>query len=76
MSEAVQCDQPTVDKKADDCPTKEEEQSAIFVGFARVFSGTLRKGEEIFVLGPKYHPSMKKEAIDISLTLEVFRWGI
>ena len=29
----------------------------VFIGFARVFSGTLRAGQEIWVLGPRYKPS-------------------
>lgn len=52
--------------------TKLEEEGPVFIGFARVFSGSLKKGQEIFVLGPKYHPSQKKDDINISLTLEVF----
>lgn len=28
-----------------------------FVAFARVFSGTLRKGQSIYVLGPKHDPT-------------------
>ncbi|XP_072324850.1 elongation factor-like GTPase 1 isoform X2 [Scyliorhinus torazame] len=28
-----------------------------FIAFARVYSGTIRKGQKLFVLGPKYDPS-------------------
>jgi len=28
----------------------------IFIAFARVFSGTIRRGQTIHVLGPKYDP--------------------
>jgi ribosome assembly protein 1 len=28
----------------------------VFVGFGRVFSGTLRAGQEVWVLGPRYVP--------------------
>ena len=27
-----------------------------FIGFGRIFSGTLKKGQEVYVLGPKYNP--------------------
>mmetsp|Transcript_36629 Transcript_36629/g.56833 ORF Transcript_36629/g.56833 Transcript_36629/m.56833 type:complete len:926 (+) Transcript_36629:8-2785(+) len=27
-----------------------------FIGFGRIFSGTLRKGDSVYVLGPKYNP--------------------
>ena len=44
---------------------KEEEEEdenldkETFVAFARVFSGTLRKGIKVYVLGPKYDPVLK-----------------
>ena len=51
---------------------EEEKEKNIFVAFARVFSGTLRKGMQMYVLGPKYDPSKKMEReIDPSLTLKV-----
>uniref|UniRef100_UPI00398E9012 elongation factor-like GTPase 1 isoform X2 n=1 Tax=Pristiophorus japonicus TaxID=55135 RepID=UPI00398E9012 len=33
------------------------EQKERFIAFARVYSGTIRKGQKLFVLGPKYDPS-------------------
>lgn len=35
----------------------ESENKEAFVAFARVFSGVLKRGEKLFVLGPKYDPS-------------------
>ena len=35
-------------------PTQDEEH---FIAFARVFSGTLKRGAKLYVLGPKYDPS-------------------
>lgn len=32
------------------------EDGPIFIAFARVFSGTLKRGQELYVLGPKYDP--------------------
>ena len=34
-----------------------EKKDQYFIAFARVFSGTLRIGEKVYVLGPKYDPS-------------------
>ncbi len=36
--------------------TQEDEEDT-FVAFARVFSGTIRKGQKMYVLGPKYDPA-------------------
>ncbi|XP_056115098.1 elongation factor-like GTPase 1 [Rhinichthys klamathensis goyatoka] len=36
----------------------EEENKEHFVAFARVYSGVVRKGQKVFVLGPKYDPSL------------------
>eukprot|EP01012_Entosiphon_sulcatum_P045371 TRINITY_DN6052_c0_g1_i1.p1 TRINITY_DN6052_c0_g1~~TRINITY_DN6052_c0_g1_i1.p1 ORF type:complete len:1003 (-),score=145.79 TRINITY_DN6052_c0_g1_i1:38-3046(-) len=33
------------------------EVSQYFIGFCRVFSGTLKRGQKVFVLGPRYQPS-------------------
>ena len=33
-----------------------DEHKDRFVGFARVFSGTIRRGQKVHVLGPKYSP--------------------
>ncbi|XP_022334366.2 elongation factor-like GTPase 1 [Crassostrea virginica] len=37
---------------------KKEESDFVFVAFARVFSGTVRKGQKLYVLGPKHDPSL------------------
>lgn len=47
------------------------EDAPIFVAFARVFSGTLRRGQELYVLGPKYDPSTMEDDIDPNLILKV-----
>eukprot|EP00079_Xenopus_tropicalis_P012755 XP_002940146.2 PREDICTED: elongation factor-like GTPase 1 [Xenopus tropicalis] len=39
-------------------PEKQEaENKSYFIAFARVFSGIVRRGQKIFVLGPKYDPA-------------------
>ncbi|ESO00697.1 hypothetical protein HELRODRAFT_187216 [Helobdella robusta] len=32
--------------------------NTVFIAFARVFSGTLKKGQKLYVFGPKHHPSI------------------
>lgn len=34
-----------------------EEQRETFIAFARVYSGVIKKGQRVFVLGPKYDPA-------------------
>jgi len=41
--------------------SNKEREANKFVGLARVFSGTLKKGQSIYVLGPKYDPSRRDE---------------
>lgn len=38
---------------------EEDKDKETFVAFARVFSGTLKKGTKVYVLGPKYDPALK-----------------
>lgn len=40
------------EKKVDEPP----EDDVVFVAFARVFSGTVKKGQSLYVLGPKHDP--------------------
>uniref|UniRef100_A0A8C1XDV3 Elongation factor-like 1 n=1 Tax=Cyprinus carpio TaxID=7962 RepID=A0A8C1XDV3_CYPCA len=47
----------------------EEENKEHFVAFARVYSGIIRKGQKVFVLGPKYNPSLALRAVS-SLCLQ------
>lgn len=36
---------------------EEKEEKETFVAFARVYSGVVKKGQRLFVLGPKYDPA-------------------
>uniref|UniRef100_A0A7N8Y2R5 Elongation factor-like 1 n=1 Tax=Mastacembelus armatus TaxID=205130 RepID=A0A7N8Y2R5_9TELE len=38
-------------------PEEDEVQRETFIAFARVYSGVVKKGQRIFVLGPKYDPA-------------------
>nr|CAD7397519.1 unnamed protein product [Timema poppensis] len=42
--------------------TKEESEE-VFIAFARVFSGILKKGQEVYVLGPKHNPLVALERL-------------
>uniref|UniRef100_A0A671KL10 Elongation factor-like 1 n=1 Tax=Sinocyclocheilus anshuiensis TaxID=1608454 RepID=A0A671KL10_9TELE len=44
----------------------EEENKEHFVAFARVYSGVVRKGQKVFVLGPKYDPSLLPEGCSVA----------
>jgi len=35
----------------------DDKDGQVFVGFARVYSGTVRKGQKLYVLGPKHDPA-------------------
>ncbi|XP_053321413.1 elongation factor-like GTPase 1 [Spea bombifrons] len=50
-------DQPSPSEILDLNPkTSVDDDKSTFIAFARVFSGVARKGQKIFVLGPKYDP--------------------
>ncbi|KAK2178328.1 hypothetical protein NP493_547g01002 [Ridgeia piscesae] len=44
--------------------TKELEPEEVFIAFARVFSGTVRRGQEMLVLGPKHNPLIALEQVE------------
>uniref|UniRef100_A0A3P8R894 Elongation factor-like 1 n=1 Tax=Astatotilapia calliptera TaxID=8154 RepID=A0A3P8R894_ASTCA len=44
-------------------PEEEEEAKETFVAFARVYSGVVRKGQRVFVLGPKYDPAQSLSTV-------------
>uniref|UniRef100_A0A8D8WZ89 Elongation factor-like 1 n=1 Tax=Cacopsylla melanoneura TaxID=428564 RepID=A0A8D8WZ89_9HEMI len=46
----------TPDQADDEQPTVQEPEDA-FIAFARVYSGTVKKGDTVYVLGPKHNPS-------------------
>ncbi len=37
----------------------------VFIAFARVFSGKIRVGQELFVLGPKHNPALVINKVSI-----------
>lgn len=74
MSQQAQQEAPPVPSPSITLPQQntEEDDGPIFVAFARVFSGTLHKGQELYVLGPKHDPSSVKDVnVEPNLTLKV-----
>ncbi|XP_052618909.1 elongation factor-like GTPase 1 [Peromyscus californicus insignis] len=49
-------DEPDVASVSSQPVPQEESSQEAFIAFARVFSGRARRGQKIFVLGPKYSP--------------------
>lgn len=47
---------------------QEEEQKEIFIAFARLYSRTVRKGQRVFVLGPKYDPTRSLSLVSPKLS--------
>lgn len=43
------------------------EDDNVFIAFSRIFSGKIRKGDELFVLGPKHNPSKLNEETPIQI---------
>lgn len=48
---------------------QEEEQKEIFVAFARVYSSAVKKGQRVFVLGPKYDPARGLSLVSPKLSI-------
>ena len=42
----------------------------VFIAFARVFSGTIKSGDELYVMGPKYDPCKAPSFVDSDRTLK------
>ena len=41
----------------------------VFIAFARVFSGTVRKGQKLYVLGPKHDPARALQEVNTRVIL-------
>ena len=44
--------------QSEGCVADDDDDDDVFIAFARVFSGTVRRGRTLFVLGPKHDPSV------------------
>lgn len=52
------------DKKEEETKLPEENNPHAFIAFARIFSGKIRKGEKVYVLGPKHDPTKILSRVD------------
>ncbi|KAK3097670.1 hypothetical protein FSP39_011945 [Pinctada imbricata] len=50
-----------VKEEGKDAVENGDEDDHTFIAFGRVFSGTVRKGQKVYVLGPKHNPSQATE---------------
>jgi len=49
--------------KTDKQDEQEQSNEHVFIAFARVFSGTIKRGQELYVLGPKHEPQSALEKV-------------
>lgn len=54
---APKVQEPGSEAVGEDIDNVEKEEEAVFIAFARVYSGTLRKGAKVFALNPKHDPA-------------------
>ena len=52
----ITIDKPNTEAKLDE--SKENMDENVFLAFARVFSGRLKHGQKIYVLGPRHDPAL------------------
>lgn len=48
---------------------KEDLEKDVFIAFARVYSGTVKPGQTVYVLGPKHEPSSAVKMVFYSFHL-------
>ena len=48
-------------------PTSDDQLDHVFIAFARVFSGIVKKGQKLYVLGPKHDPAKALQKVGSSL---------
>lgn len=61
---------PDIETNVSTQDTTKSQVNEVFIAFARIFSGTVKPGDKVYVLGPKYDPSNAPESVDESVTLK------
>ena len=56
----------------DSKPEEEEEHKETFIAFARVYSGVVKRGQRVFVLGPKYDPAQGLSMVNTLSSISLF----
>lgn len=67
LSEGNKAEIAVKSQEEDKAKPQEEESPHAFIAFARIFSGRIRKGEKVYVLGPKHDPSKILSRKDFSI---------
>jgi len=57
--------------KTDKQDEQEQRDEHVFIAFARVFSGTVKRGQELYVLGPKHEPQSALEKVQYVIIIKV-----
>uniref|UniRef100_A0A1E1XEZ5 Ribosome assembly protein 1 n=1 Tax=Amblyomma aureolatum TaxID=187763 RepID=A0A1E1XEZ5_9ACAR len=56
----------------EDAPQEKDDDETTFIAFGRVFSGTLKRGQQVYVLGPKHDPAkFLEKAVTINPALRL-----
>lgn len=54
-----------IEENDEEAPAEDEECNEIFIAFGRIFSGTLKRGDKMYVLGPKHDPKNIDNATEL-----------
>lgn len=65
-------DTNSFEKDNNDNNVNKPEDDDAFIAFARVYSGTLKKGKKLYILGPKYDPVIGMEKVIDKITKTLF----
>lgn len=57
------------DTQPEEKEEKDDREKEHLIGFARIYSGTIKKGQELYVLGPKYNPAYPDQHVQ-KITVE------
>jgi len=57
--------------KTDKQDEQEQRDEHVFIAFARVFSGTIKRGQELYVLGPKHEPQSALEKVQYIIIIKI-----
>lgn len=63
---------PIVAAEAEPSDDEYDEEHEVMIGFARIYSGTLKVGQEISVLGPKYDPQHPDQFIQTATITSLY----
>lgn len=62
----------TEENKPEVVESTQNENDIMFIAFGRIYSGTIRRGQEIYVLGPKHDPSKTNDKVCFISLLSMF----